>query len=80
MRVYKCDRCKKEIDEDDVCIIKVFGDDGDFCETCADEWDTIMLTIKDAFLKQQTIRIGDGVDNCDMNLFDPEKEENNGGQ
>lgn len=29
MRVYKCDRCKKEIDEDYVYIIKGF-DGGDF--------------------------------------------------
>lgn len=58
MRVYKCDRCKKEIDEDDVCEIKGFGYSmGDFCESCADEWDTIISTIKDAFLKQQTIKI-----------------------
>lgn len=37
-----------------------------FCEECSDEWDTMMLTIKDAFLKQQTIRI--------------EEESNNGGE
>lgn len=71
MRIYKCDRCKKEINEDDVCIIKGFAN-SDFCEACSDKWDTIMSTIADAFLKQRTIKIGDGVDNCDMNLFDPE--------
>lgn len=59
MTIYKCDRCGAEISAHDVCVINDFGYEHDFCEKCVDEWDTIMLTIKDAFLKQQTIRIYD---------------------
>ena len=53
----------------------------DFCSACANEWDTLMITVSDAFLKQQTIAVIKDkacVDNCDMNLFDPEKEKSDG--